>query len=124
MSNYIDLFWFIPLHASPSPAPCAPEGIQRSVGCDNNTVSVSWSAVPGAVTYTATLEQIGGETNCCTTSGTGCDIADLPCGEMFILLVMAEGRTCNSSQSEGDILRTGVVYAAHVTHTCKHTQLK
>nr|XP_046247875.1 uncharacterized protein LOC124060678 [Scatophagus argus] len=88
-------------------APCPPEGIQKSVGCRNRTASISWSAVPGAVTYTATLEQTnGGTTTCCTTSDTGCDISDLPCGEMFILLVMAEGRTCNSSQSQGQIVRT------------------
>lgn len=84
--------------------------MKKSVGCHNRTVSISWSAIPGAVTYTATLEQMNGGTTCCTTSGTGCDIRNLPCGEMFMLLVMAEGRTCNSSQSEGEIVRTGVVY--------------
>ncbi|KAL7397583.1 hypothetical protein ABVT39_024505 [Epinephelus coioides] len=87
-------------------APCPPEDIEKSVSCDNRTVSIAWAAVPGAVTYTATLEQINGGTSCCTTSDTGCDITDLPCGEMYILFVMAEGRTCNSTQSEGDIVRT------------------
>ncbi|XP_059196342.1 uncharacterized protein LOC131977156 [Centropristis striata] len=87
-------------------APCPPQDVMNSVGCDNLTVSISWSADPGAISYTATLEQISGGTYCCTTSDTSCDITDLPCGEMFILLVMAEGRTCNSSQSEGQILRT------------------
>lgn len=77
------------------------------MGCLNRTASISWAAVPGAVTYTATLEQVDGGTACCTTSDTGCDIADLPCGEMYVLLVTAEGRTCNSSQSAGDIVRTG-----------------
>uniref|UniRef100_A0A8P4G5R4 Fibronectin type-III domain-containing protein n=1 Tax=Dicentrarchus labrax TaxID=13489 RepID=A0A8P4G5R4_DICLA len=87
-------------------APCPPENVEKSVGCDNHTASISWSAVPGAVTYTATLEQINGGTTCCTTSDTGCDITDLPCGEMYILLVMAEGRTCNSSETEGQFVRT------------------
>ncbi|XP_074491158.1 uncharacterized protein fndc7b [Sebastes fasciatus] len=87
-------------------APCPPENIDQSVGCDNHTVSIAWSSVPGAVTYTATLEQINGGTYCCYTTDTGCDIGDLPCGEMYILFVMAEGRTCNSSQSEGVILKT------------------
>ncbi|KAM3619311.1 uncharacterized protein V6R79_006036 [Siganus canaliculatus] len=87
-------------------APCAPVDIQSSVGCENHTAAVSWVAVPGAVTYTATLEQINGDTTCCTTSGTSCDIADLPCGEMYILLVTAEGKTCNSSQSQWEIVRT------------------
>ncbi|XP_034531079.1 uncharacterized protein LOC117806306 [Notolabrus celidotus] len=87
-------------------APCPPENVNKSVGCDNNTVSIAWSAVPGAVSYTATLEQLNRGSTCCTTSNTGCDITDLPCGEMYILLVVAEGLTCNSSQSEGEIVRT------------------
>ncbi|XP_075901618.1 uncharacterized protein fndc7b isoform X2 [Nelusetta ayraudi] len=87
-------------------APCPPMDVAKSVSCDSRTASISWSAVPGAVTYTATLEQTNGSTTCCTTSGTSCNIADLPCGEMYVLHVMAEGRTCNSSESDGDILRT------------------
>lgn len=99
---------------SSSPAPCPPTDVAKSVSCDNRTASISWSAVPGAVTYTATLEQTNGSTTCCTTSGTSCDISDLPCGEMYVLHVMAEGRTCNSSESDGDILRTGVGHAANI----------
>ncbi|XP_035863315.1 uncharacterized protein LOC116038126 [Sander lucioperca] len=88
-------------------APCPPEDVKKSVGCDNRTVGITWSAVPGALTYTAMLEQInGGSTSCCTTSDTGCGIPNLPCGEMYILQVMAEGRTCNSSQSDEDIVMT------------------
>lgn len=97
----------------PLPAPCPPVDIEKSVSCDNHTASISWSAVPGAVTYTATLEQTNGSTTCCTTSETSCDITDLPCGEIYILHVMAGGRTCNSSLSDGDILRTGMEH----THT-------
>lgn len=75
--------------------------------CDNATISIAWSSVPGAVRYMATLEEIDGGTTCCTTPGTGCQINDLPCGQTYILHVTAEGRTCNSTQSEGDITRTG-----------------
>ncbi|XP_040040842.2 uncharacterized protein fndc7b [Gasterosteus aculeatus] len=88
-------------------APCPPENVKKSVVCDNRTVDISWSAVPGAVTYAATLEAInGGQQFCCTTSDTACDISELPCGEMYILVVVAEGRTCNSSQSEGELTMT------------------
>ncbi|KAK2835181.1 hypothetical protein Q5P01_015665 [Channa striata] len=87
-------------------APCPPRDVTNSLQCDNNTISIMWPTVPGAVKYTATLEQITGRTNCCKSSGTGCDITNLPCGEMYVLLVTAEGRTCNSSQSEGEIVRT------------------
>ncbi|XP_067369826.1 mucin-3B [Channa argus] len=87
-------------------APCPPKDVRSLAKCDNNTISIMWPPVPGAVTYTATLEQLTGKITCCTSSGTGCDITNLPCGEMYVLLVTAEGRTCNSSQSKGDIVRT------------------
>ncbi|XP_014901851.1 uncharacterized protein fndc7b [Poecilia latipinna] len=88
-------------------APCPPQGITETVNCDDGTLSISWSAVPGAVTYTATLEELnGGTPSCCTSSSAGCDIGDLPCGEMYILHVTAEGRTCNSSESDGIVTRT------------------
>ncbi|XP_034439595.1 uncharacterized protein LOC117760582 [Hippoglossus hippoglossus] len=87
-------------------APCTPQDVQNSLGCDNATISISWSAVPGAVAYTATLEEMNGNTTCCTTPDTSCDISDLPCGEFYFLHVRAEGRICNSSQSEADITRT------------------
>ncbi|CAL8396350.1 unnamed protein product [Boreogadus saida] len=87
-------------------APCPPLHVRAAVGCENRTASVSWRPSPGALTYTATLEHADGQTACCTTAGAGCDIAELPCGNMFVLLVTAEGRTCNSSQSPGSIIRT------------------
>ncbi|CAJ1061142.1 uncharacterized protein LOC117806306 [Xyrichtys novacula] len=89
-------------------APCPPENVNMSVGCANHSVTAAWSAVPGALSYTATLEQINGGSACCTSPapGSSCDVTHLPCGEMYILLVVAEGRTCNSSQSEGEIVRT------------------
>ncbi|XP_056895182.1 fibronectin-like isoform X2 [Takifugu flavidus] len=96
-------------------APCPPEDIEKSVWCDNHTASISWSVIPGAVTYTATLEQINGNTTCCTTADTSCHISDLPCGEMFILLVTAEGRTCNSSQSAAEIMRTAPCIPQNLT---------
>ncbi|XP_029988577.1 fibronectin-like [Sphaeramia orbicularis] len=85
--------------------PCSPQNISNSVDCDENTISIAWTPVPGAVSYTATLEHLNGNTTCCSTSENGCDIGDLPCGEMYILLVTTEGRTCNSSESR-DIART------------------
>lgn len=84
--------------------------------CDNHTAIISWLAIPGAVTYTATLEQISGNTTCCNTSDTSCHISDLPCGELFVLLVTAEGQTCKSSPSAADIIRTGALYMMHL-HT-------
>ncbi|XP_064190128.1 uncharacterized protein LOC135254105 [Anguilla rostrata] len=87
-------------------APCPPQDVVASMGCENRTASIAWAESYLALTYTATLERTDGETSCCTTGGTSCSIADLPCGEMYVLTVSAEGRTCNSSQSAGSIIRT------------------
>ena len=98
----------LPSLPSPLPtAPCPPQDVLALAGCENRTVSVSWAPSEGAVMYTATLEGTDGETTCCTTNDTSCDISQLPCGEMYVLLVTAEGRTCNSTQSEGLMVRTG-----------------
>ncbi|KAF7202765.1 putative LOC107392962-like protein [Nothobranchius furzeri] len=87
--------------------PCPPVNVNEIVNCDKGTITISWSAVPGAVTYTATLEELTtGKSKCCTTSGTTCNITGLPCGEMFSLHVTAEGRTCNSSESDIIMTRT------------------
>ncbi|XP_061884565.1 uncharacterized protein LOC133635404 [Entelurus aequoreus] len=87
-------------------APCPPVVVDKSVSCDNGTISISWESVPGVVSYTATLGQVGGHTTRCATSDLSCDLSDLPCGETYVLLVTAEGRTCNSSQSAGHVVRT------------------
>ncbi|XP_008292889.1 uncharacterized protein fndc7b [Stegastes partitus] len=88
-------------------APCPPEDVMDKVDCKNGTISVTWSGVPGAIRYKAMLEEVsGGNTSCCTTPGTSCNITHLPCGEMYTLHVMAEGRTCNSSEIRGHITRT------------------
>lgn len=96
-----------PKSSPPNAAPCPPDNVDKSVHCDNHTASISWSSVPGAVSYTATLEQMDGSTTCCTTSNNSCDISNLPCGEMYTVLVVAEGRTCNSSQRDAGLLRSG-----------------
>ncbi|KAF7660957.1 hypothetical protein LDENG_00272160 [Lucifuga dentata] len=86
--------------------PCTPQNIFPAPSCKNNTVTVFWSPSPGAVMYMATLEKTNGDTICCHSAGSSCDIKDLPCGEVYTVLVVAEGQTCNSSQSSGDIVRT------------------
>lgn len=70
-------------------------------------VSVLWDESVGALSYTATLERTDGETTCCTANSTSCEVTSLPCGQMYVLTVTAEGRTCNSSQSFEVIVRSG-----------------
>jgi len=90
--------------------------VRAVVGCESRAAAISWAASPGALSYTATLENTQGGTICCTTDSTTCNVTGLPCGQMYVLLVTAEGLTCNSSQSAGILTRTGKERSTH-THT-------
>lgn len=92
-----------------SAAPCAPEGVNVTVGCDSGTVSVRWLDSPGALTYTSTLARTNGQTSCCSAlpGSTFCNVTSLPCGQMYVVTVTAVGRTCNSSQSIATTVQTG-----------------
>ncbi|XP_077060714.1 uncharacterized protein fndc7b [Siphateles boraxobius] len=87
-------------------APCPPQNVYTAVGCDFDMVTVLWDDSFGALNYTATLERTDGETTCCTANSTSCEVTSLPCGQMYVLTVTAEGRTCNSSQSIEVIVRS------------------
>ncbi|XP_058265731.1 uncharacterized protein LOC131365857 [Hemibagrus wyckioides] len=88
--------------------PCAPEGVNVSVGCAMGTVSVQWLPSVGALTYTATLEPFEGAASCCSTlnGSTSCEVTSLPCGQSYMVTVTAAGRTCNSSQSTAIMVQT------------------
>lgn len=89
--------------------PCAPEGVNVTVGCATGTVSVQWLPSVGALTYTATLEPLVGVASCCSTLNniTSCEVRSLPCGQSYMLTVTAAGRNCNSSQSTAIMVQTG-----------------
>lgn len=76
--------------------------------CSNNIVVVSWGHSDGAVNYTATVEGADGNTTCCTTSETTSEISDLQCGEIYVVTVISEGLSCNSTQSAESVFKTGM----------------
>ncbi|KAJ8011603.1 hypothetical protein DPEC_G00059970 [Dallia pectoralis] len=86
-------------------APCLPQNVHTSVGCENRTASISWSNSQGALSYTARLDGAGGEAYCFSNTSS-CDMPLLPCGEMYNVTVTANGHTCNSSQSSGSPIKT------------------
>uniref|UniRef100_A0A674DRB0 Uncharacterized LOC115157442 n=1 Tax=Salmo trutta TaxID=8032 RepID=A0A674DRB0_SALTR len=87
-------------------APCPPQNIHTSVGCENRTACISWIHSQGALSYTARLHRADGEAASCSSNATGCDITSLPCGETYTVTVAAEGHTCNSSQSSESSIKT------------------
>lgn len=90
-----------------SSAPCPPLNIQSRMNCGNNTASVSWSRGNGALSYLTTLECSNGQTYMCRANETGCDIANMTCGQTCSVKVVAEGRSCNSSVGTGSSVITG-----------------
>ncbi|XP_060750589.1 fibronectin type III domain-containing protein 7-like [Tachysurus vachellii] len=88
--------------------PCAPEGVNATVGCATGTVSMQWLPSVGALAYTATLEPLVGVASCCSTlnNSTSCEVRSLPCGQSYMMTVTAAGRNCNSSQSTAIMVQT------------------
>lgn len=73
---------------------------------NSSDVSVSWTAQNRATTYIA--RAIGGDgVHNCTTSGSSCDISDLPCGSTYEISVTATSAAGQSLPSYTDILETG-----------------
>ncbi|XP_053096527.1 uncharacterized protein LOC113530559 [Pangasianodon hypophthalmus] len=103
--------------------PCAPEGVNVSVGCNTGTVSVRWLRSVGALTYTATLEPPEGIASCCTTlnGSTSCEVTSLPCGQSYMVTVTAAGRTCNSSQSTAIMVQTAPCQPPRINATVSCT---
>lgn len=97
-------------------APCPPQNVTTSVGCDMGSVTVFWDESVGALSYSATLERTDGQTICCTANSTSCEVTSIPCGQMYVLTVTAEGEKCNSSQSTEVIVRSGNIYICFYCH--------
>ncbi|XP_056304665.1 uncharacterized protein LOC130216807 [Danio aesculapii] len=87
-------------------APCPPQNVTTLVGCDTGSVTVFWDESVSALSYTAMLERTDGQTICCTANSTSCEVTSIPCGQMYVLTVTAEGQKCNSSQSTEVIVRS------------------
>ncbi|XP_016319981.1 serine-rich adhesin for platelets-like [Sinocyclocheilus anshuiensis] len=88
-------------------APCPPLNIQSIMNCDSNTTSVSWSSGNGALSFMMAMECSNGQRYICRTNETGCDITNMACGQTCTVKVVAEGRSCNSSEGTGSPVITG-----------------
>ncbi|XP_054459453.1 fibronectin type III domain-containing protein 7-like [Anoplopoma fimbria] len=85
-------------------APCMPMNLMLNLQ-NSSCVSVSWTANNSAATYTVSALGDDGK-HTCTTSGNSCDIADLPCGSMYEVSVMATSPFGQSLPSYSDSLET------------------
>ncbi|KAJ8357216.1 hypothetical protein SKAU_G00200100 [Synaphobranchus kaupii] len=87
-------------------APCPPTQLSVHSSCDSDTMSVSWTAAVGAVTYVVTAEASDGHRRTCNSSGLTCDIAGLECGWEYAVWVTGMDDDCAGANSEIHNLRT------------------
>lgn len=73
---------------------------------NSSSVSVSWTASNRAANYTVSATGDDGSYTC-TTTGSSCDIVDLPCGSTYEVSVMANSAAGQSLPSYSDSLETG-----------------
>ncbi|XP_070765571.1 fibronectin type III domain-containing protein 7-like [Enoplosus armatus] len=85
-------------------APCMPMSLTLNPK-NSSCVGVSWTANNRAATYTASASGEDGE-HACTTSGSSCDITDLPCGSTYEVSVVATSAAGQSLPSYSDSLET------------------
>uniref|UniRef100_A0A3P8T914 Fibronectin type-III domain-containing protein n=1 Tax=Amphiprion percula TaxID=161767 RepID=A0A3P8T914_AMPPE len=85
-------------------APCMPTNLMLNPK-NSSCISVSWTGNNRAANYTVTA---GGDDgiHSCTTSGTTCDITDLPCGSTYQVSVTATSAAGQSLPSYTDSLET------------------
>lgn len=88
-------------------APCPPTQVSIQSSCDSNTVSVSWEASQGSVSYMAVAEGSGGHRLTCDTDQHTCNIIGLQCGQTYQIYVSGVDGGCIGPRSEVRILETG-----------------
>ncbi|KAG7514046.1 hypothetical protein JOB18_023639 [Solea senegalensis] len=86
-------------------APCMPTNMGLT---ENNStcVTVSWTSTNRAANYTVSALGEDGSTLTCTTTGTSCDVTDLPCGSTFEVTVTADSDAGQSLPSYSESLET------------------
>ena len=88
--------------------PCRQSGLSASLQCSTNTAVVSWTPAVGILTYNSSAEAIDvTDTRSCATSGPGCNISSLLCGERYRVVVSGQGRTCPSPAVDWRQITTG-----------------
>ncbi|XP_030016445.1 uncharacterized protein LOC115437357 [Sphaeramia orbicularis] len=87
--------------------PCEPVNVTAVLQCGSDTATVSWEASAGAVAYTVYANEQGSVYQTfCTTDTISCVLTALNCGKMYTVNALAEGDTCNSTQSMSTTLQT------------------
>lgn len=78
-----------------------------SSSCGSNSITVSWQPSKGAISYMAVAENAQGLKWSCNTTGTTCQIPNLPCGQDYNIYVSGIDWNCIGAKSQIKIIRAG-----------------
>ncbi|XP_067894181.1 fibronectin type III domain-containing protein 7-like [Heterodontus francisci] len=90
--------------------PCSPQIVSASLECATHTVSVLWEQSDGAVFYIAIAEGMEGDRYSCNATEESCEIMDLPCGQMYSIIILAMDENCTSLPSPAFEIQTGETF--------------
>lgn len=74
--------------------PCSPAQMNSSMTCQANTAQVQWDPNGGAESYEVRALGTKGYAAGCNTTGTFCNVSNLPCGDVYNISVIAVSSVC------------------------------
>ncbi|XP_055077407.1 fibronectin-like [Periophthalmus magnuspinnatus] len=80
-------------------APCPPQDVVITEQCANGSMTVSWSALPGAQYFLVNGISDSSSVLDCNTTSTSCSFSSLPCGIKYNFIVLAIRGACPSRPS-------------------------
>uniref|UniRef100_A0AAR2LCM5 Fibronectin type-III domain-containing protein n=1 Tax=Pygocentrus nattereri TaxID=42514 RepID=A0AAR2LCM5_PYGNA len=80
--------------------PCVPTNVSVSRVCGATSVGITWAPSTGAHTYIAIAIDTHGQRSQCVSNRTSCSIANLTCGQMYSVGVIAANDNCSSQLSQ------------------------
>lgn len=95
------------------PEPCQPTGLTVTGSCNNETLTLDWSAAEGASFYTVIATGDLGYLTSFQTNETMAEL-QLPCGQLFTFTVRAQDSQCDSAVSLPEEFKTAPCKPEHV----------
>ena len=90
-----------------SAVPCLPSGVDIVMNCSAQEAAVSWSPSQGALSYAVSAMSALGEMSRCASTGPGCTLTNLTCGQSYRVQVLALDNICSSLPSRVAVFSTG-----------------
>lgn len=104
----------------PPKAPCPPQGLTAVSHCGTDSLLATWTASPGATSYTTTVTGPGGFSQACSSSPSPtCSVSGLQCASQYEVRVTSQDSHCSSPPAEtfvttGCLLIYGSILFIHI----------